>query len=91
MAKLCVEGLKSTYSYCDKYKIPYKKCGKLVVATNNIEVERLDQLFERAKKNEVPDIKMLNSQREISEVEPHCVGIKAIHSPQTGKIDVVKD
>lgn len=40
-AKLCVEGLHLTYKYCDEKKIPYKKVGKLIVATNAIEVERL--------------------------------------------------
>ena len=84
MAKLCVEGLKSTYKFCDRYEIPYKKCGKLVVATNQIEVERLENLWERAQQNQVPDIEMLESQEEIQKYEPHCRGIKAIRSPHTG-------
>ena len=49
MAKLCVEGLKSMYKYADKHGIDYNKCGKLVVATNQIEEKRLLELFERAK------------------------------------------
>lgn len=40
-AKLCVEGLHLSYKYLDDKKIPYKKCGKLIVATNDLEVERL--------------------------------------------------
>ena len=40
-AKLCVEGLKLSYKYLDEKKIPYKKCGKLIVATNPVEVSRL--------------------------------------------------
>lgn len=40
-AKLCVEGLHLTYKYCDEKKIPYKKVGKLIVATNAVEEERL--------------------------------------------------
>ena len=40
-AKLCVEGLHLTYKYCDERNIPYKKVGKLIVATNKIEEERL--------------------------------------------------
>lgn len=40
-AKLCVEGLQLTYRYCDEKKIPYKKVGKLIVATNKQEEERL--------------------------------------------------
>lgn len=41
-AKLCVEGLQLTYKYCDEKKIPYKKVGKLIVATNKEEVTRLE-------------------------------------------------
>ncbi len=40
-AKLCVEGLHLSYKYLDEKKIPYKKCGKLIVATNEMEVGRL--------------------------------------------------
>ena len=42
MAKLCVEGLNSTYAYCDKHAIPYDKCGKLVVAHSELEIKRLE-------------------------------------------------
>ena len=58
-------GLHSTYAYCDHHKIPYKKVGKLVVATNDLEISRLNDLYERAKLNNVPDMKMLNNQSEI--------------------------
>lgn len=40
-AKLCVEGMKLMYAYLDKKGIPYKKCGKLIVATDETEVEQL--------------------------------------------------
>lgn len=40
-AKLCVEGMHLSYQYCDERSIPYKKVGKLIVATNKIEEERL--------------------------------------------------
>lgn len=40
-AKLCVQGLRLTYAYCDEKKIPYKKVGKLIVATDEVEVSRL--------------------------------------------------
>lgn len=41
-AKLCVEGMKLLYEYLDKKEIPYKKCGKLIVATDETEVESLN-------------------------------------------------
>lgn len=87
MAKLCVEGLNSTYAYCDKHAIPYDKCGKLVVAHSELEIKRLEELFLRAKQNEVPDIVLLESEAQIKEIEPHCHGLKAIHSPHTGIVN----
>lgn len=41
-AKLCVEGMRLMYEYLDKKRIPYKKCGKLIVATDETEVEQLN-------------------------------------------------
>ena len=77
-------GLKATYKYCDKYDIPYKQCGKVVVATSAIEIERLEQLFGRAQENQVPGIRYLDNEAAIRDVEPYCRGLKALHSPMTG-------
>ena len=77
-------GLKATYKYCDKYDIPYKQCGKVVVATSKIEIERLEQLFGRAQENQVPGIRYLDNEAAIRDVEPYCRGLKALHSPMTG-------
>ncbi|KAK7086609.1 hypothetical protein SK128_013101 [Halocaridina rubra] len=85
-AKLCVEGLHLSYKYFDEEGIPYKKCGKLIVALNELEVKRLHDLFERATLNGVPDIKLIEGS-EIKNYEPHCKGLKAIWSPHTGIVD----
>ncbi|CAO1307970.1 unnamed protein product [Diamesa serratosioi] len=85
-AKLCVEGLLLTYKYCDEKKIPYKKIGKLIVATNAEEQSRLKELFERGLKNNVPDLQMIDGAK-IKEIEPHCHGVQAIWSPHTGIVD----
>lgn len=87
-AKLCVEGLHAMYKYCDEKKIPYKKVGKLIVATDELEVKRLKDLEDRGRQNNVPDLRVLEG-KEIQEIEPHCKGLKALHSPQTGIIDYV--
>jgi len=60
MAKLCVEGMKATYEYCDSHNIPYKKVGKLVVATNDLEETRLLDLWDRANQNGVPDLELVD-------------------------------
>ena len=70
-------GLHSTYKYCDRHSIPYKKCGKLVVATDASEIGRLDALFERATQNGVPDIELVDSEG-IKQREPICKGLKAL-------------
>lgn len=83
-ARLCVKGLQQMYTFLKENNIPYKKCGKLIVATNEQEIPLLENLFKRAKQNNCPNIKMIKTQKEISEIEPYCHGIAAIHSPETG-------
>ncbi|XP_013117472.1 L-2-hydroxyglutarate dehydrogenase, mitochondrial isoform X1 [Stomoxys calcitrans] len=85
-AKLCVEGLHLAYKYLDAKGIPYKKCGKLIVATDDLEVSRLMDLRERGLKNNVPDLKLIEG-KEIQEIEPYCKGVKALWSPHTGIVD----
>ncbi|XP_014669121.1 PREDICTED: L-2-hydroxyglutarate dehydrogenase, mitochondrial-like [Priapulus caudatus] len=85
-AKLCVEGMKLMYDYCDKHSIPYKKPGKLIVAVEPHEIPRLDALWDRALQNGCQDLEMVPGDR-IQEFEPNCKGLKALWSPHTGIID----
>ncbi|CAG0893467.1 unnamed protein product [Cyprideis torosa] len=85
-AKLCVEGLKSTYTFCEEHGVPYKKVGKLIVARNEGEAKALEGLLLRAQQNGVPDVCMVGAEQ-IREMEPKCVGKKALWSPHTGIID----
>lgn len=85
-AKLCVRGLELSYKYFDEHNIPYKKCGKLIVAVTPEEIPRLDALEDKGVKNGVKDLKRLNSQ-EIKGVEPNCTGLQALWSPHTGIVD----
>ncbi|XP_054154225.1 L-2-hydroxyglutarate dehydrogenase, mitochondrial-like [Oppia nitens] len=85
-AKLCVEGSALAYDYCDQKKIPYKKVGKLIVAVNHEEVDRLNELYQRGLQNGVKDM-ILVQQNDIQKYEPNCVGLKAIWSPHTGIVD----
>ncbi|CAF1100895.1 unnamed protein product [Rotaria sp. Silwood1] len=85
-ANLCIEGLKRIYEYCDANHLPYKKCGKLIVAVERDQLGRLDNLYRQATENGVQDIKMLDS-KQIREIEPNCRGIRALHSPHTGIVD----
>ncbi len=85
-AKLCVEGRKLVWQYCGEKNIPYHQVGKLIVATEESELGRLQDLWERGLANGVEGLEMLDA-AEITEREPHCRGIRAIFSPVTGIVD----
>jgi len=85
-AKLCVEGRKLAWAYCDQKGIDYKQVGKLIVATDESELGRLHDLWERGQQNGVEGLEMLDAAA-IAQREPHCKGIKAIFSPVTGIVD----
>jgi len=85
-ARLCAEGREKTYEYCEQKGIRYEKCGKLIVAVDEEELPRLQNLWERASANGVPGIRMVGPD-EIREIEPHSAGIKGIFSPETGIVN----
>ena len=85
-AKLCVEGRKLAWDFCDRHGIEYKQVGKLIVATEESELGRLQDLWVRGQQNGVEGLEMLDA-TEIAAREPHCRGIRAIFSPVTGIVD----
>ena len=84
-AKLCLEGGSLLYQLCEKNGIAYRKCGKIIVATNDVEAEELEKLYRRGRDNGVP-LKML-SRREMGQLEPNMRGVAAFLSPTTGIVD----
>lgn len=88
-AKLCVQGVKLLTRFCDEHDIHYELCGKVIVATKESELPGLQKLFERGNANGVPGLELIGPER-LKELEPHCQGIKAIHSPKTGIVDYVE-
>lgn len=87
-ARLCVEGAREMYAYCEEREIPHQRSGKLVVAVDDTELGRLDELGRRGRANGVPDLRRIDA-GEIAEVEPHARGVAALHSPTTGVVDFV--
>ncbi|KAM3595457.1 uncharacterized protein V6R79_023677 [Siganus canaliculatus] len=85
-ARLCVRGATLAYEYCEKKGLPYKKCGKLIVAVEQEEIPRLKALYERGLKNNVRDLSIVDA-KGIREREPYCRGIMALDSPYTGIVD----
>jgi L-2-hydroxyglutarate oxidase len=85
-ARLCVGGAHELYAYCDRRGIPYERCGKLIVARDERELGRLEELERRGQANGVPGLRRVEAGG-IAEVEPHARGIAALHSPATGIVD----
>jgi (S)-2-hydroxyglutarate dehydrogenase len=88
-ARLCVEGARLLYDYCGERGIEARKDGKLIVATDASQLERLDELERRGRANAVPGLRRLEA-GEIGEIEPHARGVAALHSPETGVVDFRK-
>src|SRR4051794_38766591 len=85
-ARLCVEGARRLYEYCERRGVPAERCGKMIVATEPDELPRLDELERRVHANGVPGLRRLGPE-EIRELEPHARGIAGLHSPATGIVD----
>lgn len=85
-ARLCVDGAARMYRYCAEHGIPVRRSGKLIVAASSDELPRLDALERRARANGVPGLRRIAAD-EIAAVEPHVVGVAALHSPGTGVVD----
>src|SRR5258708_3700737 len=82
-AWLCVEGNRLTYEFCAKHNVPFRHCGKLVVASDAHEVEELATLKKRGEDNGVQGLRLIGPD-EIREREPHAKGVEALHVPSTG-------
>jgi L-2-hydroxyglutarate oxidase len=85
-ARLCVQGQREVYAYCEQKGIPTDRCGKVIVASNESEIPRLENLLARGQANGVEGLEMIGSER-LREIEPYCVGVKALWSPNTGIVD----
>ena len=85
-AKLCTEGRRALWEYCDAKGIEYKQVGKLIVATDESEFGRLQDLWDRGQANGIEGLEMLD-EAGIKEREPHAAGLRAIFSPVTGIVD----
>lgn len=85
-AKLCTDGRKRLWAYCDAKQIDWKPVGKLIVATEESELDRLDTLMKRGVDNGIDGLEFVDAAG-IAQREPHCRGIRAIFSPVTGIVD----
>jgi L-2-hydroxyglutarate oxidase len=88
-ARLCVEGARLLYAYCDERGIEARRNGKLIIAASDRELPRLDELERRGHANRVPGLRRVGAD-EIAQIEPHARGIAALHSPETGVVDFAR-
>lgn len=85
-ARLCVRGRELLYAYCAARGVAHRRCGKLVVATDDAEQPTLHKVRERAEANGVHDLRWLSA-AEARALEPALRCVAALHSPSTGIVD----
>ncbi|ELV8594856.1 L-2-hydroxyglutarate oxidase [Vibrio fluvialis] len=84
-ADFCKRGVERTLSFCAKHDIPVENCGKLLVATNEVEFERMQALFERCLQNEL-DVELLDA-AQLKLAEPNITGLGAIYVKATSIVN----
>lgn len=88
-AVLCEKGAWKLYQYAEEKKIPFEKCGKLIVATSTKEKSELSRLKKNGENNRVEGLRLL-TQDEVIALEPEIKAVEALHVPSTGIIDTHK-
>lgn len=85
-AKLCVEGNRLLYEYCRTHQVPTQPYGKLIVASDDTQLDDLQAILYKAQNNQVPHIEMISGERAKS-IEPQLQCSAAILSSTTGIVD----
>lgn len=88
-ARLAVEGIQKMTSYCEKNQINHDVCGKVVIASNSEEVNRIEELAKRGQKNGLKGLRFL-TKSELKKREPHTRALKALLVPEEGIVDYKK-
>ena len=81
----CRQGKKAMEKFCKEQDIDFELCGKIIVALNDEEVPRMQNIFQRGQENGV-NCKII-SREEMLEIEPHVAGVQAIHVPECGIVN----
>jgi L-2-hydroxyglutarate oxidase LhgO len=85
-ARLCVEGRRLLYAYCDSHGVPYRACEKLMVATDETEALKISTIHQQGLDNDVEGLTLIDGQSARA-LEPQLRCIAALRSSQTGIID----
>src|SRR5262245_44393784 len=84
-ARLCAAGRQRMVDFCARHGVAHEVCGKVVVATEEEELDRLAELHRRCAANGV-DVELIGPER-LAELEPHAAGVRALHVKVTGIAD----
>ena len=85
-ARHCVEGARRLYEFCETYGVPYRRCGKLIVAGDERETAALEQIQARGAANGVEGLRMVD-RAFVAAREPHVSAVAALFSPNTGVLE----
>ena len=85
-ARHCVAGRRMLYAFCDSHGVPHKKCGKLIVATNDLEQAKIEGIYEQGVTNGVEGLQLLSGP-EATALEPQLACTGAVLSSETGIVD----
>lgn len=85
-ARICREGARLLVDFCRAHGIAYEICGKVIIATDETELPRLQALYEQGTTNEVRGLTLIGPDR-LREIEPHATGLRALYVPGAGIVD----
>ncbi|MGH9721509.1 MAG: FAD-dependent oxidoreductase, partial [Bryobacteraceae bacterium] len=85
-ARLAVTGIRQMIEFCRENAVAHEICGKIIVATDESELPRLQDLHQRGIENGLEGLEMLTPD-EMREIEPHVAGVAALRVPQEGIVD----
>ncbi|HEY3975040.1 MAG TPA: L-2-hydroxyglutarate oxidase [Candidatus Sulfotelmatobacter sp.] len=88
-ARLCVTGAAAMVEFCREHGIAHNVCGKVIVATQEAELPRLEELRRRGQANGLTGLRLIGPE-ELREIEPHASGLQALVVPSTGITDYAK-
>lgn len=86
-ARFCIDGRELLYEICEKNNIPYKKTGKMIIATIDSEITKVKGLFQNVQQNGVRSVQLLERE-DIKKMEPNVNAVMALFSPDTGVLSV---
>jgi L-2-hydroxyglutarate oxidase LhgO len=85
-ARHCPRSRRMLYAYCAERGVPHRKTGKLVVATNDTELKKLDDIYKQAQINGCENLALIDAAA-VKKIEPEVFCVGAMNSPETGVID----